>query len=693
MIRLRKILLCNFFYYILLLFVLIFTCFRVHIKRVSQYSLSSTSFTGTILSIKIEGDLLSLTLRDKKWENIFVSFRFSSEEERNMYQDFFLLGDFVLVEGEFTSIKGATTPNVFDYKMYAYRKNIFYSIQATSIVKLKSNKNLLFSLKNFIYHYFSTFKNGKYLSLLLLGEKTYMDRNILSSFQNNGISHLFAVSGMHVGILSSLILSFFKKIGFLEERRYFLTCFLLFFYMLLTGCTASVTRAFLFFFLFTINKIFYFHVEGIYIFILTASITLLCNPYFIYDVGFQYSFLISFTLLLSQRIINRYKNYFMRLFVTSFFSFFVSIPITTYHFYQINLLSIFYNLFYVPFVTVLLFPLSLLILIVRPLAFFYDFFIWILESSSLCLTKIDSFCFIFGKVPFFIYILYFLFFFLFLKFLQKKILFFSILLLMFHYFYFDLFNRDYLVMLDIGQGDSFLIHSRGQSILIDTGGVLDFQTEPWREREKKNITDTITLPYLKSRGIKKIDYLLLTHGDFDHLGEAIHIIENYRIGKIFINDGKINFLEEKIIHLFPSVEICYQNTYFEVGDFKFFSLNTDLGDENSSSIVLYVLYKDYKMLFMGDANFKSEEYLMKNYNLEKIHLLKLGHHGSKSSSNATFLELLSPDLALISAGFDNKFNHPNQETLERLKKLNVEYYVTNEVGTVEIDFSHNHIKY
>lgn len=84
---------------------------------------------------------------------------------------------------------------------------------------------------------------------------------------------------------------------------------------------------------------------------------------------------------------------------------------------------------------------------------------------------------------------------------------------------------------------------------------------------------------------------------------------------------------------------------------------------------------------------------MKNYNLEKIHLLKLGHHGSKSSSNATFLELLSPDLALISAGVDNKFNHPNQETLERLKKLNVEYYVTNEVGTVEIDFSHNHIKY
>ncbi len=173
----------------------------------------------------------------------------------------------------------------------------------------------------------------------------------------------------------------------------------------------------------------------------------------------------------------------------------------------------------------------------------------------------------------------------------------------------------------------------------------------------------------------------------DHLGEAVNLINNYKVKKVFINEGKINNLEKEIINTADDVEVCYQNTYFEVGEFKFYSLNKDLKDENSSSIVLYILYKNLQMLFMGDANFKSENYLINNYNLNKIDILKVGHHGSKSSSSIDFLKRIRPSIALISAGKDNKFNHPNKEVIERLNMYNVKYYSTKDIGTVEFILS------
>lgn len=693
MIRLRKILLCDFLYYFLLVLVLLLTFFRVSERVVSHYTKNSDTFYGIITNIKIDGDLLSLTLKDKKGECVLAYYTFNSESEKERSKSSFLLGDLLKVDGEFSSVRGSTTKNIFNYEEYLTRKKTFYSIRVDSITKVRSTKNIFYILKNSINNYFCTFKSGKYLSLLLLGDKTYIEKEIISSFQTNGISHLFAISGMHVGILSSIILKSLKRVRVHEEKRYLITCFLLFIYLLLTGCTSSVTRAFLFFLLFTMNKVYYLQIESIFIFILTLVITLLFNPYFIYDIGFQYSFLISFTLIVGGELINKHKNYFVKLIITSCFSFMVSVPITAYHFYQINFLSILYNLFYVPFVTILLFPFSLIVLVFRPLSFFLDFLISILEYSSLFLSKIDTFCFILGKVPIVIYILYLIFFFLFLKCLKKKVLFLYLLLVVFHYFYFNIFDSDYLVMLDIGQGDSFLMHSKGKSILIDTGGVMQFSYESWRKKSIKYQTDSITIPYLKSRGIKRLDYLLLTHGDFDHLGEAVNIIKHYKVRKVFINEGRINSLEKKIVSMFSKTEVCTQNTSFEVGNFKFLSLNKDLGDENSSSIVLYALYKDYKMLFMGDANFKSEDYLLKTYNLDKVNLLKLGHHGSKSSSTLPFLEQIKPDIALISAGRDNKFKHPNKETLERLRELDIKYYITNKLGTVEINFQKNSIEY
>lgn len=691
MLKLRKILLCNYPYYILLFFVLILSFYRVNIKYNSNYSNNTKNFTGIITNIKIEGDLLSLTMKDNNKEMIQASYYFKSLKEKNKCRNYFKLGDKLQLTGEFSKIEKSTTKNIFDYYEYSKRRRMFYSVSIISIKKIEDNKNIIYYLKNNIYSYFNTFKNSNYLKLILLGDKNYVDKSIISSFRENGISHLFAISGMHVGVLSSIVLRILKRLNIYENKRYLIASLFLFLYTLIVGSVPSILRASIFFFFLALNKIFYFHIETINIFILTFISAILINPFYMYDIGFQYSFLISLSLILSGNILNN-KTYFISLLYTSSISFMVSIPITLYNFYQVNLLSIFYNLFYVPFVTYLLFPLSLIILIIRPLSIIYDFLINILITSSTWLASINNFKIIFGHIPVIFYLLYFLIFFLFIKYHKKILLVSYLLVLVFHYNYYNIFDTDYLVMLDIGQGDSFIIHSNGQTIIIDTGGKTSYNSEKWRMKSKNSIALNTTIPYLKSRGIKKIDYMLLTHGDYDHLGEALNIIENYKIDKIYINEGRKNTLEKLIVEKFKNVNTCYQDTYFEVGNFKFYSLNTDLGDENSSSIVLFITYKDYKMLFMGDANFKSEEYIMENYELEKVDILKIGHHGSKTSTKEIFLEKVKPSIALISAGRNNKFNHPNIETIKRLKKYNVKYYSTQTLGTVEFNFTKNQIK-
>ena len=691
MIRLRKILLYRRTYYFLLILTLLISFYRVNIKITSNYNTKSKKVVGIVSKIKIEGNLLSITLKDKNKEYINTNYYFKTKKEKEKYKDFFELGDKLEVKGQFKKIEKSTTKNIFDYELYARRKRYFYSVRVESIKYIDSNKNIIYKIKNKIYKYFSNFKNGKYLKLILLGDKTEVSKNIINSFRNNGISHLFAISGMHVSFIATYIILFLTKLKIKEEKRYFITTIILLLYLLLIGSTPSITRAFLFFTLLSINKVFYFHVDTVYILILAFIISLLINPFMLFEIGFQYSFLISFFLIESTSIINKFKNYFLSLLITSIISFTVSIPITLYNFYTINILSIFYNIFYIPYVTLILFPASIIVLIMPFLSFIYDILINILETTSIFLNNIDLGILIFGKINFCYYLLYVIISFLIIK--RRKLIYLVILLvlLIFHYFYYDINSEDYITMLDIGQGDSFIFHSRGKTLLIDTGGVPSYVDEKWKIKEKSSLVENITIPYLKSRGIRKLDGLILTHGDYDHLGEAINLIDNFKIDKIYLNEGKKNYLERKISEKFKNTEICYQDMSFYLGNFKFYSIGTDLGDENSSSIVLYVYYDDIKMLFTGDANFKSEDYLMKNYNLESVDILKLGHHGSKTSSSEEFLKILKPKIALVSAGRENKFKHPNIETIERLEKLNVEIYSTKESGTITINFSTNNI--
>ena len=240
-------------------------------------------------------------------------------------------------------------------------------------------------------------------------------------------------------------------------------------------------------------------------------------------------------------------------------------------------------------------------------------------------------------------------------------------------------------MIDVGQGDSILIHSNNESILFDTGGKMSFS-----EEEKSSIVLNTTIPLLKSLGIRKLKYLVLTHGDADHMGEAKYLIKNFNVENILINEGKLNYLEKELISLTSNVEVAKEGKYISCGDIDLVQLNTDLSDENDSSQVYYGKYNDITLLFTGDASLKSEDYILNNYDIGEIDILKVGHHGSKTSTGKKLLETIKPKYALISCGKDNKFGHPNESVLDNLADSKI--YRTDQAGSIMFEIKNNKIK-
>lgn len=681
MLRLRKILLCNYLYYLIFLLSVIYTAIFINIKHEFKLNLNSKILIGRVESISLSENKLSLIVKNK--EKVKATYYLTNKDEIHLINQIHL-GDKVRLEGEFSLPLTNKDEYSFDYERYLKTKKIYYLFKIEKLSVISSSKNIFLHIKEFVINRCK----DKYLKVFVLGDKSSLDSSVVRTYQDLGISHLFAISGMHVSLLSTMLLKLLKWLQVKEDNRLKIVSCILLFYLFLTTFSVSILRAVLFFICFSFNKIYYTYIDSKNIFLLVAAISLFINPFYIYDVAFIYSYSISFSLIVMANFINSFKSYFKSLFVTSIISFLVGIPTSLYFFNQLNFLSIIYNLFYVPFISYIVFPLALISFLVPQVLKVFELSISFLEFTASTLSKITFSKLIFCSCNILIYFIYIILIICILKLISssnKRVVLIFILLLVFHYFIPTLFDKNYLMMIDVGQGDSILIHSKGKNMLIDTGGIETYQNKSFKSSNDSKVVINTTIPLLKKLGISKIDYLVLTHGDFDHAGEAINLIRNFNVDKIYLNQGKFNSLEKKIIMNHKKTFQIAEKDLIKLGRISLISLNKAFDDENDSSTILLMYYKNLKILLTGDASVKSEKYILDTYDLGHVDILKLGHHGSKTSTDEDLLKEIRPSLGLISCGKNNKFNHPHKVTIEKLKKYRVNYLRTDIEGSIKIN--------
>ena len=693
---LKNILQYNYIFYTLLIISIIYTFININfISTKSKYNGNEKEIYGYITDYKIDGDKLTITLKSK--EKLLVNYYFKIEKEKNNYN--FNYGDYIFIKGNLVLPTDNTNFNQFNYRKYLLSQKIKYIFNADSIKLISKNNNAFYSFKTSILDRINKCKkSSNYLKTFLLADKNYIDNQTFTSYQNLGISHLLAVSGMHVSLISLILLKIFNKLQ--ESIKYSLVSIILLFYLFLTNYTISMVRACFQFILFFINKVLKLNIKNSNIVIFLFSILLFYNPYNVYNVGFIFSFAISFSLITFNKIFVN-KNIFYSLFMVSLISFLVSIPILVNNFYQINLLSIIYNMFYVPFVSYILFPFNLLTFMFPMLDNFNYIFINFFEKVSSVLSDIKLLCFDTSKIPMLFIIIYYIILIIFLKKVEnKKVRFKNIILIVFLLIIFINYRKivinEEITFINVGQGDSTLIRMLNENILIDTGGKIKYDKKDYQKRNKEYSLCNTLISFFKSGGVKKIDYLILTHGDFDHMGEAINLVENFNVEKVIFNCGEFNELENELIKVLNKKKIQYYSCIKElnIDDNKLYFLNNkDYGNENDNSSVIYTELNNHKFLFMGDAGVEVEEDLIKKYNLKDIDVLKVGHHGSRTSSSKEFINEINPKYSVISVGKNNRYGHPNDNVLDNLENLeDSKIYRTDEDGSIMFKIDNDKLK-
>lgn len=656
--KLRIILLCDYLYYILFFITCIFLLININ-KKIDVPILTNNSYELIINDYKINDKTITIY-----FDNIIGKYYVDNDEKVKEFKDNYSFGDKIYIEGEISVPNNNTIPNNFNYKDYLYHKYIYYIIKIDKIKMISKNDNIFLNIKNSIYKRIDKIKYNDYLYAFILGKSYYIESEVLNNYKINGITHLFALSGLHVSMFSSIILFILKKIKLNEKLSYFITSLFLIFFAFIASFTPSIVRSVLFFILSSINNVYYLYIKPKYLLYIVFSILIFINPFYIYDTGFILSFCISFFILLFNEK-NKINNNLLSILVISILSTLSSLPIIINMSYEINILGFINNLFFIPYVTYIVFPLSIIVVFISKLSFILNFLIIIMEYISKVSSNILNVKLIFPKMSLFLIIIYYVLLILIVKKINLKKIF--IIYLSFLYFRCNFDKNNYVYFIDVGQGDSALIITKNnKSILIDTGGKVG---------SNYSLMKSNVIPFFKSIGIRKLDYLFITHGDYDHAGYGIDLVNNFNVKNRFTNKGKYNLLEKKL-----NIK-SFNNSYIKIDNVEIYSLNSKhYNNENSDSLVLLVIIDNYKLLFMGDASINTEKDIMNNYDIGDVFILKVGHHGSKTSSSEEFINSVNPKYSIISVGKNNKFGHPNKEVLDNLS--NSKIYRTDIDGSI-----------
>lgn len=710
------------------------TClFAVWFQWVDEHNASTLRGTekklsGTIKSIpKVDGDRLTLILQLPSKEKLQLSYRIKTEQEKNQLQQQLQVGMDCKLWGTLSTPEEARNFMAFDYRKYLYNKQIHWIFTPDSLksAQCQPSSSLKYSLQKwrstellYIKNHFPENTVG-FVQALIFGERNEIHQAVEDNFQQFGLIHLLAISGSHVVLIVAVAFYTLVRIGVTREGTFLLLFIALPFYMVIAGGTPSVARACLAAMVVMIaiqfrTKFLPLDVLSI-VFLIMVSI----DPYYITDIGFQLSFLVSLFLILSSAtIISTYNSYWKQLVAVTMIAQICALPLILNYNFEISVLSLPLNFIYVPLMSVIILPLSIISFIAshlyEPLASIPIMVLSsILDYSDLLLEqteKVSAFTLIFGKPSRGLFLIYYVAIIYFCitwenknqkASLQKGVAF-LLLVSSYHWLSPFLLNEGKVTMIDVGQGDSILIELpyRKAVYLIDTGGVISFSKEDWQKRKHPfEVGEDIITPLLKAKGIRTIDKLILTHGDLDHIGGTEAVIQNFKVKEILVST--VDFAnskneEERALHTLIekkkiTLKAVKKGDSWKIGRFVFYVVGPSGKEDNKNdrSIVLYTALGGKRWLFTGDLEEKGERNLLEQYPNIKADVLKIGHHGSLTSTSKSFARQVNPNVALISVGKNNRFGHPHPKVIELLEKQHIMIFRTDENGAICYKFNGN----
>ncbi|WP_255473407.1 DNA internalization-related competence protein ComEC/Rec2 [Planomicrobium sp. CPCC 101110] len=541
---------------------------------------------------------------------------------------------------------------------------------------------------------------------LLIGEQEKMTPEEQRIYQTLGITHLFAISGLHVGIVAGLLYFLLIRIRLRKETVLLLMLLALPAYAVIAGGAPSVWRS-----VGMATAVLACRLAGIKlpiaeILLISFTFSLFWNPFGFYNIGFQLSYGATFAIVYSLSFLARQTSVLKTGFLITCISQLTLYPILLVHFYELSLSAFVVNSLFVPLYTLVILPANFVLfaatIVSGPLAdlafALYEPLRGGVGSGMEWLAALPYQTWNPGKPSLCVAVLLVFSVLIFYSVAERGFKWRQLLIVLVPAVYISLVPYVdpalKVTFLDVGQGDSALVelpYRRGV-YLIDSGGLLRFEQKAFQKRNRPyEIGRQVVAPYLKGRGISAIDAFVLSHADADHAEGAEEIFQLFRVHQLHLSPGSEK--TDLIQSLLPYAEETHirfpgRGSAWKDGGtrFTYISPNDANYEGNNDSLVLLLENGGFRVLFAGDLEISGEKELLGQYGaaLDGITVLKVGHHGSKTSSGETFLSSVSPALSVFSAGRDNRYGHPSKEVVERFEKLQLGTLNTAESGTIEI---------
>lgn len=778
---------------------------------------------GVIISpVKVDGDRADFEMSVQAvnshtgiQEKVQVQVKLLTESE-SLEAEEWKRGDVVLIQGELEKPGVARNFDGFDYRQYLRTKEIHWllkvkglqNITAEPPKKWKINHVLRWNdeVRKYMGHRLEQLFDGVhsgYMKGLIIGDQEDLNPDTFAEFSRLGLTHILAISGMHVAVFVGSLLFVFSLLRLTREASLTAVMFLLPLYVLLTGASPSIVRAGIMGMIGLYAARRGLLKDGMHILCAAAFMMLLWNPYFLVNVSFQLSFLVTAGLMIFVPKLMPFLSFMPRWLAgivgVTLAAQLVSFPLTIYYFNQFSLLSLAANLVMVPLISLIVLPMGTVALIVGWV--WFTGAKWIAEVTEWLNTFTFSvvewlntsliFLTIWPSPSLFWIISYYIVLYLTIYILgrgkrpeqlssgdvdetvpltDKALENFAA-----HHRYYrggsvhsisskladrlrtmgwynvaDVLERfgsraaasasaglfllllysgyvgqaeqgaGWVQFLDVGQGDSILVSTpEGKHILIDAGGTIRFRKEKdaWKMRSRPfEVGEKIIVPLLKKRGIHSLDMVIISHNHQDHAGGLQAVLEEIPVKATLLNGTMTDsetfkkLLRTAMDQGVPVYQADSGDTYRPDAHTEFVFLNSNvqekgqgegkdilpvIEDQNHESIVFELVMNDARFLFTGDADAKSEQRILEEHSdyiaersmIRPLDVLKVGHHGSKTSTTEQWLRAWSPKSAVISAGVNNIYGHPHPDVLQRIRRHDSLAFRTDLHGEIQMKIS------